>query len=635
MLDAVDIPIIVISRDCAVARINSAATTVFGLTASDVGRSLGHTFATVEKLDRLCAQVISDGVSCRREIRNGDRYFLLRIAPYAGSDGQILGAVLTFTNITAFRASIDQAIYEREYTKAILNTVVDPLVVLDAKLHVQTANRAFYTLFGISRDATQGISIRKMGNTDWENSQVWKSIATTLSEDTEFQPVELHREFPTIGVRTVVLDARRLARDGDALILVAFQDITRQKQSERSLRESEERFRAIVETTPECVKLVTADGTLLHMNSSGLAMVGADSAESVVGKSVYDLIEPNDRERYRAFNEAICRGQKGSLEFAIIGPHGVIRHMETHAAPLLNPDGTVAHLGVSRDITERKTVHEELQKSEERFRALADALDAQVQARTQELQRRNLEVVQQAEQLRELSNRLLQSQDDERRRVARELHDGVGQVLAAVGMNLAKLDKERYSLSLEARQSLIENSMLIEQVSREIRTVSHLLHPPMLDEIGLESALRWYGEGFSKRSKIAVDMKLAPGFSKGLPREVALSLYRVVQECLTNIHRHSGSKTASVTIKHSSVGITLEVKDQGAGISTHLQAQLAAGQGSGLGLRGMRERIQQLGGRLEIDSNKKGARIVAVLPVTAPAPPEKSQSLSAQRTVSR
>jgi signal transduction histidine kinase len=309
--------------------------------------------------------------------------------------------------------------------------------------------------------------------------------------------------------------------------------------------------------------------------------------------------------------------------------------METHAAPLLNPDGTLAHLGVSRDITERKTAHEELQKSEERFRALAGALDTQVQARTQELQRRNVEVVQQAEQLRELSNRLLQSQDDERRRVARELHDGVGQVLAAVGMNLAKLDKERYSLSLEARQSLIENSMLIEQVSREIRTVSHLLHPPMLDEIGLESALRWYGEGFSKRSKIAVNMNLAPGFSKGLPRDVALSLYRVVQECLTNIHRHSGSKTASVTIKHSSVGITLEVKDQGAGISTHLQAQLAAGQGSGLGLRGMRERIQQLGGRLEIDSNKKGARIVAVLPVTAPAPPEKSQPLSAQHTVSR
>ena len=134
VLDAVDVPIIVISREYKVVRINRAAMTVFGLKLSDLGCPLGNTLAGVEDLHRICTRVISDGAPHRIESRDGDRRFLLRIAPYTGSDRQILGAVLTFTNVTAFRASIEQAIYEREYTKGILNTVVDPVIVLDTKL---------------------------------------------------------------------------------------------------------------------------------------------------------------------------------------------------------------------------------------------------------------------------------------------------------------------------------------------------------------------------------------------------------------------------------------------------------------------------------------------------------------------
>src|ERR1700679_1732538 len=196
-LDAVDVPIIVISRECTVARINRAAMTVFGLKASDLGCSLSNTLAGVKDLNRICTRVITDGAPHRIETRDGDRRFLLRIAPYTGNDRQILGAVLTFTNVTAFRASIEQAIYEREYTKAILNTVVNPGVVLDAKLQVQTANRAFYAKFGVSRDQTQGISIRKLGNTAWESSEAWESIEATLSGPGEFQAVEIDGEVPT------------------------------------------------------------------------------------------------------------------------------------------------------------------------------------------------------------------------------------------------------------------------------------------------------------------------------------------------------------------------------------------------------------------------------------------------------
>lgn len=231
VLDAIDLPVIIVSRDCTVTSVNRAAMTVLGLTISDIGRPAASVLAAAENIDSLCAQVIADGAPCRLEMRDGDRHFLLRIAPCTGADHQIVGAALTITNVTAFRASIDQAIYEREYTKAILNTVIDPLVVLDINLCVQTANRAFYAMFGFSRDETRGVPINTLGNDVWKTSEAWELLKTTLSGDTEFPAVEIERDFPAIGLRTLLLDARRLARDGDASILLAFHDITERKNA--------------------------------------------------------------------------------------------------------------------------------------------------------------------------------------------------------------------------------------------------------------------------------------------------------------------------------------------------------------------------------------------------------------------
>jgi PAS domain S-box-containing protein len=274
MLDAVDLPIIVISRDCRVAHVNRAARTVFGLKASDIGRSPGIVVSCAENVDRLCAQVIADATPCRREIRDGDRYFLLRIAPYIGNDGEIVGAVLTFTNVTAFRASIEQAIYEREYTKAILNTVPDPLVVLDGELRVQTANRAFYAMFGVSRDETQDVSICNVGNAAWENSDVWESIKTTLSGHSEFQPVEIDHEFPRIGRRTILLDARRLARDGAAMVLLAFRDISERRRAQEAIQQRTAQFETLLNAAPLGVYLVDREFRIRQMNPTAVAAFG-------------------------------------------------------------------------------------------------------------------------------------------------------------------------------------------------------------------------------------------------------------------------------------------------------------------------------------------------------------------------
>lgn len=468
-------------------------------------------------------------------------------------------------------------------------------------------------------------------------------------------------------------------------------------QTKRELQQREELFRAIVDTTPECVKLIAPDGNVLLMNPSGLKMVGAKSPEEVVGKSVYDLIAPYHREPFRAFHQQVCQGQRGSLEFDVLGLHGSIRHMDAHAAPLRQADGTFAHLAVTRDVTHRK----QAESAQQRLAAIVESSDdaiiskdldgiitswnlgarhifgysaeeavgrsiflivppelhdeersilARLRAgqpvdhfetirRTKDGELRHIslssslirdsggrvigaskiarDITERKHAQRvlnevEISGRLLQLQDEERRRIAREMHDSTGQLVAALNMNLSKISRER-GLSGAARHSIDESLQLAQQVLTEIRILSHLLHPPLLDEVGLPAALREYVAGFTARSNIRVDLEL-PTELPPLPSEYDLVIFRIVQEALTNVHRHSGSATAIVRLELTPERMILEVSDQGRGIDDHIRQSLEQGKGSGVGLRGMRERIRQIGGSLEIASRGKGTSVVATLP---------------------
>jgi signal transduction histidine kinase len=213
----------------------------------------------------------------------------------------------------------------------------------------------------------------------------------------------------------------------------------------------------------------------------------------------------------------------------------------------------------------------------------------------------------------ELSARLLKLQDEERRRIARELHDGVGQLLAAMSMNASRIEQEKSNLSPDTAQCAEENSKLIQQASVDIRTISYLFHPPLLDELGLHSALKWYVEGFAERSKIAAELQCAMDGDR-LPEDYELCLFRITQECLTNIHLHSGSSTAVVRLMRSPVEIKLEVSDRGKGLNQETKSKIASGETAGVGLRGMRERLKQLGGSLEIQSNGRGTTVTATVP---------------------
>lgn len=413
-------------------------------------------------------------------------------------------------------------------------------------------------------------------------------------------------------------------KDGSGSIIGASKvarDITERKRTEKALRESEERFRAIVNTTPECVKLVASDGTLLQMNPPGLEMVGADCAEMVIGKNVYDLIAPHDRERFRAFNEGICGGKRGTLEFDIVALNGTSRHMETHAAPLKTTEGSVVQLAVTRDITERTRVQKQLKQSEEQLRSLADDLERQVRTRTQELEQRNEDVLQQSQQLRELSSRLQQTQDEERRHIARELHDSAGQLIAALGMNLASMTQHLRKNPVLGK-TLDDSQSLVQQLNKEIRTTSYLLHPPLLDENGLPEAIRWYVEGLMERGNLIVDLNIAEDFGR-LPDDAELAVFRVVQECLTNIHRHSESKTAMIQLTRNAENITVTIQDAGRGIPPEKLDGIQA-QRSGVGIAGMRERIRHFKGAMNIHSNGSGTRISVMLPIRAASQGEKN-----------
>ena len=222
------------------------------------------------------------------------------------------------------------------------------------------------------------------------------------------------------------------------------------------------------------------------------------------------------------------------------------------------------------------------------------------------------------EELRNLSGRMLNLRDTERRRLARELHDSAGQLLVAATVNLSLFEEHLGSVEPEAARFLSESNKLIAQALSEIRTISHLLHPPLLDEVGLASALRWYVDGFSERSKIQVELRLPQNLGR-LRRELELAVFRIVQEGLTNIHRHSGSATAEIAVEKSAGLLRLRVQDHGKGMSQESAGALEDQKRltPGVGIRGIQERVRQLGGEMQIRSSNPGTTIECEFPLPA------------------
>jgi signal transduction histidine kinase len=210
-------------------------------------------------------------------------------------------------------------------------------------------------------------------------------------------------------------------------------------------------------------------------------------------------------------------------------------------------------------------------------------------------------------------------QDEERRRIGRELHDSTAQLLAGASMSLALAQRLATGISEPAQRALAESVALIAQCSQEIRTISYLLHPPLLDEVGLAAAVRWYADGFEKRSGILVDVETSAGLGR-LPQDMETALFRIVQECLSNVHRHSGSTRVRIRVARDPEAVCLRVEDAGGGMAG-LKALPDGDAAMGVGIMGMRERVRQLGGQLDIRSGATGTAVDATLPLIQPLQP--------------
>jgi signal transduction histidine kinase len=250
--------------------------------------------------------------------------------------------------------------------------------------------------------------------------------------------------------------------------------------------------------------------------------------------------------------------------------------------------------------------------------ALADfaGISVRLAERQQLLQQSHRELESQVEQrtssLRLLSAHLMRVQDEERRKIARELHDSVGQYLVALKMNLAQMME---LLPGGDAQVLADSEQMVDQCLAETRTISHLLHPPLLDESGLPSAAKWYLEGFSKRSGIEVSLDIHDNLGR-LPQDIETALFRVLQECLTNVHRHSGSKKVDVELRLDDGEALVSIRDYGCGFTSRQLRDVRNGHSRGVGLTGLRERVAVLGGLLEVASTEPGALVKVTLPLS-------------------
>jgi PAS domain S-box-containing protein len=372
---------------------------------------------------------------------------------------------------------------------------------------------------------------------------------------------------------------------------------------------------------PDFAYIFDRDGRFVFVNNALLKLWGL-KLEDAIGKNFFELQYPDElAARLQQQIQKVFDTSEGLTdETEYTSPTGVAGYYEYIFRPVFDREGHVELVaGSTRDITGRKSVEADLRRSQERLREAAESLESQIQARTKELEIRNHDVMLQSEHLRELSIRLMTAQDVERRRIAREMHDSAGQIVAVLSMQLAQISAKSGDSNSELSELVKDALRLTQDLDSEIRTTSYLLHPPMLDELGLRAALAWYVEGLEQRAGIQVRLSIAE-FER-LPQEMELAIFRVVQECLTNVHRHSGSRTADISVTLDHAGFTIEVRDFGHGISAANLVKLR-NRAVGVGLRGMRERVRPYAGDVRIDSQEgHGTTITITLPY---APPPKS-----------
>jgi PAS domain S-box-containing protein len=362
------------------------------------------------------------------------------------------------------------------------------------------------------------------------------------------------------------------------------------QKANEDLGQRHQELDAIVQTAPDIIFSRQPDGGRQYISSRFYEYTGAEPG-SAVGFGWLEYVHPEDRESSLAqWMRCVESGEEYESEYRLRGADGEYRWFRARAVPLRNAGGNIVRwYGTCSDIHDSKML-------EQSIRDNAMQLEKLVDSRTAELRR--------------LSGRLMTMQDEERRRIAREIHDGLGQELAAAKMILDGILAKDKSPSLQ--QASVEASQLVDRAIQQVRTISHLLHPPLLDEVGLISALRWFLEGLTQRSGIEVDLEVQPHSLGRLKSDLETAIFRIVQEALTNMFRHSGATHGHVRVVARDGNIAVTVTDDGKGIDDDVIQQRPESVGVGIG--GMRQRVTELGGTLRLLNANPGTIVEVVIP---------------------
>jgi len=531
------------------------------------------------------------------------RWVLSHGKPSVSDDGVLQGYVGSCVDITEQRSSEGAG----ARLAAIVQSSDDAIITKDLNGIITSWNTSAERIFGYTEQEVLGKPITILIPPELQTDE--KDILRRLRAGQRIDHFETVR-IAKGGKRVLVSLTVSPVRDSSGRIVAASKvarDVTRTRQVEQELLESEQRMRFCL----DAAHVGTWHWDIKSGNirwSENMERIHGQKPGSFSGNfdAFLESIDSEDRQRVRqAIQQALQGDGKYHAEYRQARSDGSTGWMEAQGQVIYDASKRPqSMMGVCRDISERK-------RSETALKEAHEQMEMRVKERTVELDRAQ-------ERLRMLSARLLRMQDDERRRIARELHDTAGQLLVALSLILVPVQEALQQKNSELALQITESLRLVDELSSDLRTMSHLLHPPLLDEAGLHSAVRWYVEGFAERSKIEVDLELDPKVGR-LPAEFETAIFRIVQECLTNIHRHSESRSARIAITRNVDHLKLEIRDRGKGMSTPMPR-------AGVGIQGMRERVRQLGGALEIESGEGGTRVTAIFSSPAISGGRASQS---------
>jgi PAS domain S-box-containing protein len=596
ILDALDVPVVVVQRDSSVACFNKAAAAVLGVVPADIARPARDlpVLAGSSRLERRCREVIAGGVESHVDLPYGDKWFVVRISPWRRSDRGVAGTVLTFTDVTAFRASIQNAVYERECTKAILNTVGDPLVVLGTDHRIQSGNRAFYAMFGVSREQTHGAPLYQLGNGAFEAAGFPAQLQEMSAGNHAFGPVEVDGVVTPRGRRALLLDAHPLSFPGhsERRVLVTFQDITARKQAEaaKDLRSEEELRRS---------EASLAEGQRLSLTGSFSWKVATDEitwSEQLYRIYGFEIGVPVTIELIRTrvhpddspLIEMMKRARKGTSDFEwqyrLVMPDHSIKYLHAVAHATRDQGGELEYVAAVQDVTARRASEEALTKARSELARVARVTSLGVLTAS----------------------------------IAHEVNQPLSGVITNAGTGLRMLDADPPNVegARETVRRTIRDGNRASDVISRLRALftkegEFTLESLDLNEVTREVMALCLSD--LQRNRVAVQAKLA----EDLPtitgdriqlQQVILNLLRNASDAMIDVHDRP-RQLLIMTEREDADRVRVAVRDAGVGVDPESMSKLldafytTKSDGMGIGLSVSRSIVERHDGRLWAEPN--------------------------------